>query len=208
MGWDRMGSGWRRLNAASGGAATSIADGATLEGELVVPSGADIVIEAGGHLSLPSIARAAGAIDEPTIRATADTNAGICYDDDANQIVAVLASDPKAAVAHAALATQAITAAGDTIAHGSYAPVTTKTVSNTTGAGITLSSNPCIAAGVVDGQLLLLRSDGDANVVIPHGNGTRLNGGTNKSMTPDDVMLLRWIAAESLWEQSTQLAAN
>ncbi len=198
----RKSAGVRRKNATGSGTATAIANGASLLGSLTVPSGAEIIIESGGFLSLPSIARSAGTIDAPTIRAKLDTNAGICYDDDINRIVVVLASEPYS-VMREMLAAQTITAVGQSIAHDSYAPIAFKSVS--TDANRTLTSNPCIDAGKYDGQLFIIRGSGSNTLTLPDGNGVQFDGGSNKALGPLDAMILRWAQSLTQWEQITPM---
>lgn len=197
---------WR--SGQSGAGASTIADGATLEGQLIVPAGADIVIQDGGHLSLPSQPLVAGALAAPAIRSGEITDNGLAAVAVADQLMAIKGGVPHAAVAQEALATQAITAAGQTISHGSYAPLTTKTISNNTGGAITLTSNPNIEDGLVDGQILVLRWGGAQNITLTHGNGVVLGGAANKAGTPGDYMILRWAASQDAWEQVTALEAN
>ena len=199
---------WFSSQSSGSGEATSIADGATLEGQLIVPSGADIVIQEGGHLSLPSQNRVGGAIAAPSIRSGEINDNGIAADATSDQLSMIRGGVPSAGVAHEALATQAIAAAGNTITHGSYAPVTTKTISNNTAGPITLTSNPNIEDGLVDGQILILRWGGAQNITLTHGNGLALGGAANKAGTPGDYMILRWAATLDLWEQVTALEAN
>ena len=92
--------------------------------------------------------------------------------------------------------TQVITAVGDTI--------TTAALNHrlTADADYVLTSNPCIAAGVVDGQLMFLQNnDAVDTITLPDGNGVELVGGVNLALGPKDSALFVWNDGDSKWYQ-------
>lgn len=91
-------------------------------------------------------------------------------------------------------ATQVIDAASDTI----LANAELVRISNTTGAPITLTSNPTIADGH-SGQKLYIISIGADNIVLTNGNNLRLPGAANLTLGQWDTVTLIWDTTDSQW---------
>ena len=72
------------------------------------------------------------------------------------------------------------------------------------GAAVVLDTNPAIADGTADGQLLILQGTSDANTVqIADAVNTALSGGVAMTLGQNDTLTLIWDSGESLWlEQS------
>lgn len=187
------------LSGTSGAGASVIADGAMLAGDLIVPSGADIIIQDGGHLSIASQNPSGGAIASPCIRAGAEPDDGLAHNGTTDQFEVIKNGVPVPLGGIEVLTGQSITAVGNTISHGTYAPIAIKTI--TPDANRTLTSNPCIEAGKYDGQLLILRGGGSFTTTLPNGNGTAFAGAANKAIGSGDYIVLRWAQSLTRWEQ-------
>lgn len=101
------------------------------------------------------------------------------------------------------IVTKTLTVVGDTI------PSTTRVVrlNNTSGGLLDLTSNPQVAAGTVDGQLLTLIviSAGVNTVKLDTGTGLFLNAVAGSfTMVQYDVLDLVWSVAASLWLERTR----
>lgn len=212
---------------AAGGAATTIAAGATALGALSVQG--DLTMAAGAQIFIPD-----GTTLDPSIAFSGDPDTGIYYNagtgisKDNSLKIAVQGSGT--AVTHqfnmqagatvtgafttqnariaAPPAAQAITAAGNTITVGDadyLAPI-----SNTTAGSITLTSTPTIADGT-DGEEILLYHTGTQNVVIQDqgtlaGSNLRLTAAT-VTLAPRHSVRLKFDAGVGDWVQVGTLVA-
>lgn len=88
---------------------------------------------------------------------------------------------------------QAITAASSTI----LANATFVMISNSTGAGITITANPTIVDGE-DGQILIILQTGANNVIVQNGNNLDL-GAASRTMTQNDILMLIFSATTGDW---------
>lgn len=71
------------------------------------------------------------------------------------------------------------------------------------GGAVTLTANPRIQAGTIDGQELMLVGCSDTNTVsIDDGNGTKKNG--MDVMVASSITIYNWDHGQSLWREVTR----
>ncbi len=189
---------------------------AAIAGEDIAPAnidptaGSDITLGSGSQLVLPNNEVSIVTTDVDSGYRINGKNPEMARDNGAKvQIgaggVSVLASDLNVTGGNVVLAnrlsatpsTQAITAVTDTISP------TSLNHRITADADYTLTSNPCIAAGLTNGQLLILQNDdGVDTITLPDGNGVELVGGVNLALAPKDSAIFVWNAGDAKWYQS------
>lgn len=107
----------------------------------------------------------------------------------------------------------AIALATDQIPVDSFGDFVRIQMTNSTGAGITLTSTPTIMPGKFNGQFLrMMVMEGGNNVIIQDesvlpGSGLRLQAAANKTVGPRDQIGVVWDSSIGFWLQSDSLIA-
>lgn len=107
-----------------------------------------------------------------------------------------------------AMGSQNIAVVGDTILSGnSFVALT-----NTSGGSLTLTSTPTIAAGTVNGQILIVQVLGSFSIVLQDETGLagcklRNTSASSKTVTTRDTIVYIWAAAAGEWNQVVALTA-
>jgi hypothetical protein len=108
---------------------------------------------------------------------------------------------------------QSILLATDQIIVDSFGDILRIQITNSTGAGITLTSTPSIQPGRFNGQFIkMMVMEGGNNIILQDeavlpGSGLRLQAAANKTVGPRDQIGWCWDASIGFWLQSETLIA-
>jgi len=73
------------------------------------------------------------------------------------------------------------------------------------GGAVTLDTDPAVADGTADGQIVYIQGCDDTNTVtIADAVNTQLSGGTSFTMGSGDILTLLWDAGGSLWIEASR----